>query len=184
MKNLKTLTLFSLTTLLVASVSFAHTNKKSGSHKHDHHREHQAHQHGAGKLGLAFEGTKGVIDFEIPAESIMGFEHEAKSKADQKKKADSIELLKTKMNEMVQFDSTLNCVMQAQDVQVVSQEKNHSEVKAQYAVQCEKSLLGSVINFNLQKHFKRIKKVDVQIIVDSLQKSIEVKNKPAQIKLD
>ena len=52
-------------------------------------RSRKAHEHGSAKVSIAFEtakgAPKGVIEFESPAESVVGFEYEAKTPADKAK---------------------------------------------------------------------------------------------------
>lgn len=44
-------------------------------------RRHDAHVHGVAEINIAVEGTKATVEFRAPAESVMGFEHEAKSES-------------------------------------------------------------------------------------------------------
>lgn len=159
----------------IASVQFVHAHGKS-------HREHKAHSHGVGQMGIAFEGAKGEIDFDIPGESVIGFEHKATKKADIKKTEDAIRLLTTKISEMVVFDAALKCVITPNDIKIVH-EGQHSEVEARFSVQCEKTPASTDITFNFQKVFKRIKKVEVQVVADTLQKAATIQNDGAKITL-
>jgi hypothetical protein len=47
--------------------------------------QHSAHVHGTAKLDIAIEERTATVEFEAPAESIIGFEHKAKTAADQQK---------------------------------------------------------------------------------------------------
>ena len=148
------------------------------------HREHGAHQHGAGKMGIAFDGKAGKIDFKIASESIFGFEHEAKSAADKKRKTEGLKLLETKMSEMVSFEKSLNCVITTEKIEVLQEKKSsHSDTAASYNVTCEKSPAGSELVFNFQSVFPKIRDLDVDVVVDNLQKSIEAKANGTKIQL-
>ncbi len=46
---------------------------------------------------------------EIPADSIFGFEHEAKSKKDKAGKEAALKKLEEKVSEMIVFDTSLKC---------------------------------------------------------------------------
>lgn len=182
---------------LCAGVAFAHNHKK---HSHSH-REHGAHQHGAGSLGIAFEGANGKIEFKAPSESIFGFEHEARTEADKKKQQDGLNKLETKIAELVTFDASLNCRISKEKVEVVRENEaaaasqdqksakkkhkhaEHSETVGAFAVVCDKSPVGTDIVFNFQKHFPRLKDVDVQVIADTVQKAVEAKKNGARISL-
>lgn len=147
------------------------------------HREHKAHDHGAGQIGVAFDGTDGKIDFDIPAESIVGFEYEPTKLADKKKLADSLQLLRSKINDLIVFDRNSKCEITAQSVELERSEAKHSDVEAQYSVKCLQSPLGSTITFKLHSQFKRIKKLQVQVVVDTLQKSASISKDGEKIEL-
>jgi len=138
------------------------------------HREHHAHAHGAGTLGIAFEGLKGNIEFKIPSESIFGFEYAAKSEKDKNKKTEALEKLEAKISEMIVFDASLGCKIIKDKIEVLAESDKHSDVAATYNVTCDKSPTGSEIIFNFQKQFPKIKDLGVQVIVDNLQKSADV----------
>ena len=53
----------------------------------------------------AVEGSKPMLSSALRAENIMGFEHEAKSESDKKKRDASLRMLQTKMSQMVLFDT-------------------------------------------------------------------------------
>ncbi len=147
------------------------------------HREHKAHDHGAGQIGLAFEGTDGKIDFDIPAESIVGFEYEPKKLSDKKKLSDSLQTLRSKINDMIIFDSKSKCEITAQSVEVERSEAKHSDIEAQYSVKCVQSPVGGAVTFKLHSQFKRIKKLQVQVVVDTLQRSAEISKDGEKIEL-
>lgn len=46
---------------------------------------HGAHSHGHGRLAIAFDNALGTIELTAPGDSVYGFEHEAKKKADKAK---------------------------------------------------------------------------------------------------
>lgn len=54
----------------------------AGAASADEQRELGAHEHGVGKLDIAFEANRIVIGLEAPGADIAGFEHEAKSAED------------------------------------------------------------------------------------------------------
>lgn len=136
-------------------------------------REQGTHVHGLGKVSLAFDGKVGKIEMEIPADSLFGFEHEAKTKKDIQAKEESLKKLEEKISDMIVFSSELKCQI-TKDNFKVNQEKNHSDVDAEFSVACQKPIVGSIISFNFQKLFPRFKKIHVDVIADAVQKSIEV----------
>ncbi|WP_373999151.1 DUF2796 domain-containing protein [Bdellovibrio bacteriovorus] len=136
-------------------------------------REQGAHVHGSGKASLAFDGKNGKIELHVPAESIIGFEHQAKSKADKQKKDKALAKLEEKIGEMIVLDPALKCEIK-KDIFEVNQHDSHAEVEAEFNVTCEAPAAGSTITFNFSKQFPRLKKVQVDVLADGVQKSTQV----------
>lgn len=173
----------SLTTAVFLIFSVFAQAKTGPSAAHEH-RSHGAHKHGAAKMAIAFEGAIGQINFEVPSEGIYGFEYVPKKDSDKKKQASGLEKLEKEIAQMVQFDSSLKCVISKDKIEVDQEAGGkHSDVDAQFKVVCEKSPMNSTIVFNVQKSFTNIKDVDVQVIVDDLQKSIEAQKNDTRIEL-
>jgi hypothetical protein len=155
-------------------------------HAKEEHRHHDAHVHGAGTLGIAFDQAKGTLEFKIPSESIFGFEHSAKSEADKKAINEGLQKLETKITEMVVFDSSLKCQFSKDKLEVVKEKEGkdehkndhhseHSETVANFTVTCAKSPVGTKLTFNFQKFFPRIKDLDVTFLAENIQASAEAK---------
>lgn len=147
------------------------------------HREHGAHVHGSADLSIAFDGPQGKIELKSPSEGFFGFEHVAKSAADKKAVDQAFKKLETQISDMVRFEKNLNCQFSKDKFDVNFEGKNHSDTTAAFFVTCDKSPAGSTITFQIQKHFPRLKDVDAQIIVDSVQKSTEIKNDGTSVEL-
>lgn len=163
------------------------------------HREHGAHVHGAGTLGIAFDEAKGTLEFKIPSESIFGFEYTPTKEKDKKAMKDGLEKLETKISEMVVFDSSLNCLITKEKLEVVKEKHDgedadhdkkqdehhggHSETVAIFLVKCDKSPVGTRIVFNFQKFFPRIKDLDIQVLAGAVQKSVEAKKNGASVEV-
>jgi|GEM_PF-842065 len=156
--------------------------KKLSKKKHEQ-RHYHAHEHGAGALGIAFEGLKGHVEFKISSGSIFGFEYAAKSENDKKQRNEALARLEIKISEMLQFEAALNCKIIKDKIEVVAESSGHSDVVAAYTVTCDKSPMGSLLIFNFQQQFPKIKDLDVQVIVDNFQKSIEVKSSKTKLVL-
>ena len=88
-------------------------------------RHSEAHVHGVAEINIAVEGSKADVEFRAPAESIMGFEHEAKSESDKKKRDAALRTLQTKMNQMVLFDPKLSCKFSEAKTAVVEEKERH-----------------------------------------------------------
>ena len=145
-------------------------------------QERKAHVHGAAQVSMGFDGSKGKIEFKAPAETIFGFEHQARSKKDREAKDKGLQVLNDQISEMIVFDKELACEIKMEASQV-NQEKDHADVEVEYAVTCQKSVAGSSITFNFKKGLSRIKKVKVDVIADEVQKSLEVNKNGESLEL-
>lgn len=148
-----------------------------------HHREHSAHAHGAGTLGIAFEGGSGQIEFKIPSESIMGFEHKAVSAKDKQTQEKALEKLNQNISEMIAFDADLKCMFTKDQVETKFHSKNHSEVIVRYKINCRKSPVGTSLSIGFNKFFSRIKEIELQVVADNFQKSFKIKNESVTLSL-
>ncbi len=167
----------SILSLTTALATDKRKNKKQ-------HRHHQAHTHGAGKMTIAFDGLNGRIEFEVAAESILGFEYAAQTDRDKKIVDDAVKTFKQDFSQMVQFDAALGCVIVADKVEQKMEGKtsSHSDFVAAYNIQCKKALLNTKVKFNFSA-YEHLNDVDVTILVDKLQKNIEITNKESSVEL-
>jgi Protein of unknown function (DUF2796) len=165
-------------------------------------RRHDAHVHGVAEINIAVEGTKATVEFRAPAESIMGFEHEAKSESDRKKRDTALEQLRTKRDQMVLFDAKLGCKSSDVKTAIVEEKEDHTkaqsgkdthkdqkksgehrEVHGTFSVACDKPLAGSRIKFGVSKVFRDIQEIKVQVVGDSGQSGATIKRDKGDIKL-
>jgi hypothetical protein len=167
-------------------------------------RRHDAHVHGAAEVSIAVEGPKATVEFRAPAESVMGFEHEAKSESDKKKRDAALKRLQTNKDQMIVFDPRWGC--KSSEVKtVVAEEKGgrakaetdkaghsqkdqkksgeHREVQGIFSVACDKPLAGSRVTFGVYKIFPDIHEINVQILSDSKQVGAMIKKDKGDVKL-
>lgn len=138
-------------------------------------RGHKAHEHGHAKLSIAFETTTGMptgaIELESPADSIIGFEHAAKTPADKARQEKALATLKARFGEMVILPAGCKMTPASVEVHVDGQ---HSEVHAEFNVKCAGPIAGKSISFGFSKVFPKIEEVDVQLLAGSQQAKLEV----------
>ncbi len=150
----------------------------------DEHREHKAHQHGAAKMAIAFDGLVGKITLELASEGIYGFEYTPKKESDKKKQQEGLKQLENNIEKMVAFSPELKCVFNKEKIEVDQHEGGkHSDIDASFGIHCEKDPIGTAITFNVQKYFPKLKDVVIQILAGDLQKSVEVKSNGLQVEL-
>jgi Protein of unknown function (DUF2796) len=171
--------LFVLVLCLITSNSFA-----KGSKKKTEHRGHKAHVHGAGQLSIAFDGLKGRIELKLAAANILGFEHFAETDVDKAILENATNTFKEHFSKMVQFDATLGCVMIPDKVgqKMEKKKSKHSDFEASYNIECQKSVLNSNLKFNFGQ-YDQLKDIDVTILVDKLQKNLEISDKESSVTL-
>lgn len=135
--------------------------------------ENRAHVHGEAEVSIAFDGTKGKIVFSTPSEAIYGFEYAPKTKKDKQKKEDGLKKLDEKIGGMIVFPESSKCTIR-KDVFEVNETGKHADIVAEYAVACESSIKEKTLVFKFRDHFKSLKKVKVQLLVDDIQKALDV----------
>jgi hypothetical protein len=145
--------------------------------------QHGAHVHGTAKLNIAVEGQAATVEFESPADSIIGFEHKAKTAADQQKQTKALDLFKSKIDSMVIFEPALGCRLSPTSVDVVHQDQEHSEVHAVIAVNCDGPLRGSKIRFGFAKTFPAIQTVNVQVVAPAQQVGAAIKQDRGEVEV-
>jgi Protein of unknown function (DUF2796) len=140
---------------------------------------HDAHEHGKADLDIAVDGSKVQMMFHAPAESIYGFEHEAKSKKDIAARTEAQRLIETKTLVLFQFDSTLGCKTKAIKVDpwVREEHEEHGELHAQLEFQCEKPVAGTKLIVTLTKSFQKLREIAVQYISDKKQTGLTLTSK-------
>lgn len=159
-------------------------------------RRHEAHTHGVAEVNIAIDGSKADVEFRAPAESVMGFEHEAKSESDKKKRDAALRTVQTKMNQMVVFDPKLSCKFSEVKTAIVEEKgepgktqsdksahghkdqkktAEHREVRATFSAACDKTLAGSRVTFGVHKTFPAIGEIKVQVLGDAKQSGATIK---------
>lgn len=164
-------------------------------------RHSEAHVHGVAEINIAVEGSKADVEFRAPAESVMGFEHEAKSESDKKKRAAALRAVQTKMGQMVLFDPKLSCKFSETKAAVVEEKEErskesagkastdqkktgeHREVHATSSVTCDKPLAGSRVTFGVTKVFPEIHEIKVQVLSDIKQSGATIKKDQGDVRL-
>jgi len=144
-----------------------------------------AHSHGHSTWSLAFEGLQGKLVVDAPGESVLGFEHEPKKKADHLKVSEALIKFEKKLPEMVSFPADLSCVWTKKTLEVLREENNkkHCEVEAEFQITCAINPEGATVVFNIQKHFPRFHEVQLEVLIGNVQKSQTIKKSKTTVDL-
>jgi len=149
-----------------------------------HKKAQHAHEHGGARLNVAIDGKDGTIEFETPADGVIGFEHAAITVADKKQQSAALDTLKNRISEMIVFDRSLACVFTVWKVAVEKDpEASHSDVKADFGLTCGKRVAGTTVRFGFSKIFPRIIDVEVQLLSGSQQTGARIHNDGGTIAL-
>ena len=148
--------------------------KKHDHHHHDHH-EHQAlgsHVHGEVEISLVSSDKQLAIQLTGPAESFIGFEHEAKTDEEKQKIADLKERWNKNLFEMLSF-KTGACKPIGPSLKISSlQDKNgktigHSTVNAEAVLECPFDLSGQQLTVKLRELFPRIEVLKIEALPEN-----------------
>ena len=153
-------------------------------------RHHDSHEHGVAELNIAIESNTIELELHSPAESIVGFEHTAKTAAEKKLQADSLAIWKTRAAEIITIDPSFGCKLTKAEAEVDAMDdhaakpvdpkkkhdadhhhaskhgskEQHSEVDADATITCTKPVVGTKISIDPTKLYPKIKKLKVQVV--------------------
>lgn len=149
------------------------------------HAQHK-HVHGEAKLSVAFEGVKGDIDFEINAETLLG--RETRPKTDKEKLADTSFLKKLEIEwpKLVELPAASKCKITEFSAKVdyeTEGKKNHADIEVEANILCVSPITGGKITVRLIEAFPKIRKINMDILVDAIQKGAVLSAKVENIDL-
>lgn len=165
-----------------------------------------AHVHGAAEVTIAFDKEVGKLEFKIPSESILGFEHKAKSESELKIQNDKLNLFETKINEIIVFETNLGCVLSKNTIEIIYENETenletqtetqkskkhihnhkhsaHSDFTASFNIKCKKSPLETMLVINFLPNFPKVKSIEATALIDQLQISKKSKSSKLDLKL-
>jgi hypothetical protein len=180
----------------IFGISFLFASVASTAEK----RHAEGHVHGVAEINIIVEGKKVVVEFRTPTEGVMGFEHEAKSDAEKKKRDAAIKRVNDRFNELVVFDKKFGCQSQGGKVAIAQsdssdgKDKNqgqghrkksaeHREVRATHNFECQKEPAGSRVRFGVTKVFPEIQEIKVQVLGDAKQSGATIKKDKGDVGL-
>ena len=143
------------------------------------HREAGAHAHGHGRANIAVEGSKLLIEIEVPADDAVGFEHEPRSDR-QKSQVAAAKALLTRPLDILDLPRAADCrVVKATSAHKI--DGSHAEFQAAWELECNTIAKLTTIGFKYFKLFSRAKELEVAFIGPRGQKSFEVVRKKPSI---
>lgn len=166
-------------------------------------RQLGAHEHGAGKLGIAIERRTVEMEFEVPGNDIVGFEHAAKT-AEQKQAVSQARATLAKPLTLVKLPEAAGCKVISAKVKLVGggahdhghnhnhakttpakgkEAESHSEFHAEYKFSCAKPDLIQSIELDYFKSFPRAQKLEVTIVGDKTQTKVDATREKPRVEI-
>ena len=157
-------------------------------------RQKDSHEHGAAKLMMVMEGEKLQVEFEVPSESLIGFEHFPKSQSNRENFNEAIKIL-SDPSKLFSKPIKAECLLVGMNVSqsLFSNEEEHghdesekseihSEFKSNYYWNCQHLDEIDSIGTQLMSFFPRIEEIRVNWISNNGQGSLELESKDDRIK--
>jgi hypothetical protein len=161
---------------------------QAAEHEHEHEHEHQehasldAHEHGAAQLNVALDGNTLELALESPTMNIVGFEHAAKSPADQATAANAKQQLQDPLA-LFGIAPSAGCSVSKREISSpvfaaatpAEATGEHSDVDASYSLTCShpEQLKGIDLS-ELFKRFPATVKIQAQLIGRNGQQGAEL----------
>ena len=168
-------------------------------------RQKDSHEHGAAIIKMVMEDEKLQIEFEVPSESLIGFEHFPKSQSNRENFNKAIKVL-SDPSKLFSKPTKAECLLVGMNVSqsLFSNEEEHghdesekedehghdesekaeihSEFSSKYHWHCEHLDEIDSIDTQLMNIFPRIEEIRVRWITKNNQGSIELESKDDRIK--
>jgi hypothetical protein len=175
-------------------------------------RQKDSHEHGAANLKIALEGEKLQVEFEVPSESLIGFEHFPKSQSNRENFRNAIKILSIP-SKLFSISREGECLLVGMNISqsLFSNEEEHghdesedehgkdesedqhghdesekseihSEFKSNYSWNCQHLDEIDSIGTQLMTVFPKIEEIRVNWISNNGQGSLELETKEDRIK--
>jgi hypothetical protein len=139
--------------------------------------EHAGHSHGQGQLELVVQGGAVKANFEIPMESLLGFEHLPKTPAQKKAMAD-LQAAVTQPDYVLVLSKAAACEfksVQAQSDMFLGKKSTHSDLDLSIEFTCSQPAELKQIEFPIFKKHPRLKSLKVDMLTPKGQGATTVK---------
>lgn len=130
-----------------------------------------AHVHGQVRLDVAVDGPTLTLQMEAPLDSVLGFEHRARTPAERQ----AVAQMKAGLADTAALfkpDAAAQCTAGAADVQsalfepapeAAARGETHMDLDASYTFTCQHPELLKTVQLGLFERFRRIQRLDVQV---------------------
>lgn len=133
------------------------------------------HAHGQATLNIGLDGRQGEAEFRAPGDDLYGFEREPRTAAERARRDAAFKVLRESAASLIRFDPALRCTLTPNAVGAVAGAGGHGEVRATYAIACQRDPKGAPIAFGFTRAFPGVQVVKVQLLTESTQTGLEVR---------
>ena len=157
-------------------------------------RQKDSHEHGAAIIKMVLEEERLQVEFEVPSESLIGFEHFPKSQSNRENFNEAIKIL-SDPSKLFSMPIKAECLLVGMNVSqsLFSNEEEHghdesekseihSEFESNYYWNCQHLDEIDSIGTQLMSFFPRIEEIRVNWISNNGQGSLELESKDDRIK--
>jgi len=157
-------------------------------------RQKDSHEHGAAIIKMVMEEERLQVEFEVPSESLIGFEHFPKSQSNRENFNEAIKIL-SDPSKLFSMPIKAECLLVGMNVSqsLFSNEEEHghdesekseihSEFESNYYWNCQHLDEIDSIGTQLMSFFPRIEEIRVNWISNNGQGSLELESKDDRIK--
>lgn len=118
-----------------------------------------SHTHGTSHLRIVEVDKMVSVEFEAPADDLVGFEHAPKTPAQKKAVELMTQLLKTP-NALINWPENVNCVLQK--TELTGGFGDHTNVRVVHEYACRELEKAKDIKTNIFKNFSKVKTIKVE----------------------
>lgn len=160
--------------------AFAPSLLAGEEHRHEGYSEHGSHVHGLASLFVVQDGDELLVELESPGINLVGFEHQARTQAEQESIAELKRLLENE-GRLISLNGG-DCQLMHVETAMPGLDKDHDEhehehehevghgeVHAQYRFHCQQPKDLQAIELTLFKEFANLQEVKAQWIVGDRQ---------------
>ncbi|MGB7184263.1 MAG: DUF2796 domain-containing protein [Burkholderiaceae bacterium] len=157
----------------------------------------KVHEHGAVKLNIAIEGTELLIIMEAPLNNLLGFER--RPRTDEERQAAAAVLTRLRGSDkgvsLFTLDAAAQCRLKSATVQApviepelksgtqTNPKGGHADLDASYEFSCATPGELRMLGTTLFSTYKRIQRIDVQVIGPNGQSKLRLKRPDRQVPL-
>lgn len=153
-------------------------------HEHDGFEQHGAHEHGVLTFNVALEGGQLFIEFEAPADNVLGFEHAPRTEAEKAAVHEAAAWLKSG-RELFAFPPAAACRWQATELDEPEWQSGgrHADYEARFSYQCGEPQRLDWLQLALLGKLREVHEARVNVLTPSRQASDNVKSAGARVRL-